>query len=145
MIVLLLRGVIAIRLAFVSKKSEVRDFLNNLKSILEDEEFDSKSNFMLIRSSKEYEEYSTPFTLLDLDYGSEDVIERIKELTIENYSESLVDRDNLEPLAVLFVFGKDINERLVYIKLRIKGIEKRMVVCVSFHYAKEQMSFPYAK
>ena len=100
---------------------------------------------MLIRSSKEYEEYSTPFTLLDLDYGSEDVIERIKELTIENYSESLVDRDNLEPLAVLFVFGKDINERLVYIKLRIKGIEKRMVVCVSFHYAKEQMSFPYAK
>lgn len=45
---------------------------------------------------------------------------------------------------LLFVFGKDINGRLVYVKLKIKGNNKKRVLCVSFHYAKEPMKFPYA-
>ena len=38
----------------------------------------------------------------------------------------------------------DINSKLVYVKLKIKGDQQRHVLCVSFHYAKEKMTFPYA-
>lgn len=54
-----------------------------------------------------------------------------------------MDKDDLNP-PVLFVFGKEISERLVYIKLKIKGEQTRHIVCVSFHYAEEPMAFPYA-
>ena len=45
---------------------------------------------------------------------------------------------------LLFVFGKNINRKLIYIKLKIKGDQERHVLCVSFHYAKDKMKFPYA-
>lgn len=63
-------------------------------------------------------------------------------MTVKEYSETLIDQDNDAP-PLLFVFGKDINQRLVYIKLKIKS-EKKKVLCVSFHYAKWEMKFPYA-
>jgi len=88
-------------------------------------------------------EHSTPYTLLDLDYDIWDVVERLKELTVAEYSETKIDKDDLNP-PLLFVFGKDINDKLVYIKLKIKGDERRHVLCVSFHYARETMIFPYA-
>lgn len=44
---------------------------------------------------------------------------------------------------ILFVFGKGINGQLVYVKLKIRDQQKQ-VVCVSFHYAKDKMEFPYA-
>ena len=87
--------------------------------------------------------HSTPHTLLDLDYDIGDVIDRLKELTVEEYSETKIDKDDLNP-PLLFVFGKNINEKLVYIKLKIKKSQKRHVLCVSFHYAKDKMKFPYA-
>lgn len=89
------------------------------------------------------QKYSTPYTLLDLDYDTEDVVERLKELTVAEYSETKIDKDDLNP-PLLFVFGKDINSKLVYVKLKIKGDQQRHVLCVSFHYAKEKMTFPYA-
>jgi len=45
---------------------------------------------------------------------------------------------------LLYVFGKVINGKMVYIKLKIKGEPKKRIVCVSFHYAKDKMEFPYA-
>lgn len=127
------------------KKTEVIEFLSELKSILLNEAFDAENDLTLIKSSKKNTDiqYSTPYTLLDLDYDHSDIVERLKELTISEYSETLVDKDDLHP-PLLFVFGKDINNKLVYIKLKIKGTQKRRILCVSFHYAKEKMSFPYA-
>lgn len=60
---------------------------------------------MIIRSkkSKENEKYSTPYTLLDLNYGTFDVVDRLKELTIQEYSETLVDRVDLNPRYCLFL------------------------------------------
>lgn len=103
------------------------------------------SNFVLISKKKQGEDqkYSTPYTLLDLDYDIEDVVRRLKELTIAEYSETKIDKDDLNP-PLLFVFGKDINSKLVYVKLKIKEEQQRHVLCVSFHYAKERMIFPYA-
>ena len=136
--------VIIIFLSTQSKKSEVIAFLNELKSILENEDFDIDKHLTLINKNKQGEDqkYSTPYTLLDLDYDTEDVVERLKELTITEYAETKIDKDDLNP-PLLFVFGKDINSKLVYVKLKIKGDQQRHVLCVSFHYAKEKMTFPY--
>lgn len=134
-----------IKLGVQSKKTEVNDFLEELQSILNKANFDIDTDIILIRvkKKKEDEQYSTPYTLLDLDYDTYDVIDRLKELTIKDYSETLIDRDDINP-PLLFVFGKDINNKQVYVKLKIKGDQSRYVLCVSFHYAKEKMLFPYA-
>lgn len=128
-----------------SKKREVAAFLAELKKLLEDAEFDIDTDLILIRKRKQGEDqkYSTPYTLLDLEYDMEDVAERLKELTIAEYSETKIDKDDIEP-PLLFVFGKNINDKLVYVKLKIKGIQQKHILCVSFHYAKEKMIFPYA-
>lgn len=113
--------------------------------MFENADFDIDTDLKLIRKKKQGEDqkYSTPYTLLDLDYDTEDVVERLKELTVEEYSETKIDKDDFNP-PLLFVFGKDINSKLVYVKLKIKGELQRHVLCVSFHYAKEKMTFPYA-
>jgi hypothetical protein len=134
-----------IKLSIHSKKNEVTDFLEELQGILGKENFDIDTDITLIRAKKKKEEelYSTPHTLLDLDYDTYDVVDRLKELTVKEYSETLIDKDDINP-PLLFVFGKDINNKQVYVKLKIKGNPSRYVVCISFHYAKEKMVFPYA-
>ena len=135
---------ISIFLSTQLKKGEVVVFLEDLKELLGREDFDIDADFMLINKKKaDDEEHSTPYTLLDLDYDTWDVVERLKELTVAEYSETKIDKDDLDP-PLLFVFGKDINRKLVYVKLKIKGNQKRRVLCVSFHYAKNPMRFPYA-
>lgn len=80
---------------------------------------------------------------MDLEYDAEDVVERLKELTLAEYSETKIDKTDIDP-PLLFVFGKEISGKLIYIKLKIRGNQQRQVLCVSFHYAKENMIFPYA-
>ena len=135
---------VIIFLSIQSKKREVAAFLNELKDLIGKEDFDINTDITLIRKNKsgDNQRYSTPYTLLDLDYDVEDVVERLKELTVEEYSETKIDIDDLNP-PLLFVFGKDIGNKLVYVKLKIKGDQQRHVVCVSFHYAKDKMTFPY--
>mgnify|MGYP007090614807 CR=1 FL=1 len=142
---MILREVIIIFLSTQSKKKEVIAFLDKLKSLLGKEDFDIDTDITLIRKKKQGadQKFSTPYTLLDLDYDAGDVVERLKELTVEEYSETKIDKDDLNP-PLLFVFGKDIDNRLVYVKLKIKGDQQRHVLCVSFHYAKDKMTFPYA-
>ena len=118
--------------------------MEKLKTFLENGDFNIDTDFVLIRKNKKDDRaHSTPYTLLDLDYNIEDVIDRLKELTVEEYSETKIDKDDLDP-PLLFVFGKNIDRKLIYIKLKIKGDQKRYVLCVSFHYAKDKMKFPYA-
>ena len=144
LIVMDLMEVIIIFLSTQSKKGEVAAFLKELKMFLEKGDFNIDTDFILIRKNKKDDmEHSTPYTLLDLDYDIEDVVDRLKELTVEEYSETKIDKDDLDP-PLLFVFGKNINRKLIYIKLKIKGDQKRHVLCVSFHYAKDKMKFPYA-
>lgn len=136
--------VIIIFLSTQSKRGEVVAFLEELKMFLEKGDFNIDTDFILIRKNKKDDmEHSTPYTLLDLDYDIEDVVDRLKELTVEEYSETKIDKDDLDP-PLLFVFGKNINRKLIYIKLKIKGDQKRHVLCVSFHYAMDKMKFPYA-
>lgn len=144
MIVIHLAEVISIFLSIQSKKGEVAAFLKELKMFLEKGDFNIDTDFILIRKNKKNDmEHSTPYTLLDLDYDIADVVDRLKELTVEEYSETKIDKDDLKP-PLLFVFGKNIDRKLIYIKLKMKEDRKRYVLCVSFHYAKNEMKFPYA-
>lgn len=132
-------------LSVQSKKREVVAFLKGLKDLLGQDDFDINTDMILIRKKKQGKDqiYSTPYTMLDLDYDIDDVIARLKELKLEEYSETKIDRNDVNP-PLLFVFGKDINSKLVYVKLKIKGDHRKHILCVSFHYAKESMTFPYA-
>lgn len=136
---------IFIFLSTQSKKREVISFLEELKALLYGENFDIDTDLTIIKKKKNGsdQKYSTPYTLLDLNYDAEDIVERLKELTVEEYSETKIDTDDVNPMQ-LYVFGKDISGKLIYVKLKIKGDQQKYVLCVSFHYAKEQMSFPYA-
>ena len=132
-------------LSVQSKKREVAAFLDELHQLLESDDFDINMDLILIRKKKQGKDqiYSTPYTMLDLDYDIDDVIARLKELKLEEYSETKIDRDDVNP-PLLFVFGKDIDSKLVYVKLKIKGDQRKHILCVSFHYAKGRMTFPYA-
>ena len=136
---------VKIKLSTQSKKKDVITFLEELKMILQDKNFNIDTDLTLIISKKNNGkvQYSTSYTLLNLDYDIYDIAERLKELTVEEYSETLVDKDDVNP-PLLFVFGKKINNEQIYIKLKIKGEEKRHVLCMSFHYAEHVMVFPYA-
>lgn len=136
--------VISIFLSYQSKKREVIAFLDELHKLLESDDFDINTDLTLIRKNKQGDDqkFSTPYTLLDLDYDAEDVVNRLKELKVEEYSETKIDTDDVNP-PILFVFGKDINGKLIYVKLKIRDQQKQ-VVCVSFHYAKDKMEYPYA-
>lgn len=136
---------INIFLSIQSKKKEVIAFLDELKALLAKDDFDIDTDLTLIKKKKngEDEMFSTPYTIVDLEYDTSDVVARLKELMVEEYSETKIDKDDSNP-PLLFVFGKDINNKLVYVKLKIKGNQQSHVLCVSFHYAKEKMNFPYA-
>lgn len=133
------------KLSIISKEEEIIEFLRELRNIVNDEGFDIEKNLKIIKSKKKSgkERFSTPYTLLDLDYDASDIVERLKEITIQEYSETLIDKDDINP-PLLFVFGKDIDGKQIYIKLKIKGKPMRHILCVSFHYAEEKMRFPYA-
>ena len=134
----------SIFLSYKSKKREVVALLDELHKLLESDNFDINTDLILICKKKqgENQKFSTPYTLLDLDYDAEDVVNRLKELKVEEYSETKIDTDNVNP-PILYVFGKDINGKLIYVKLKIRDWQKQ-VVCVSFHYAKDKIEFPYA-
>lgn len=134
--------VINIKISIRSDKKEVTVFLKELKEILNAEEFNIDKNLMIVKSKKDIMEYLTGYLMVDLEYDASDIVERLKELTIDEYSETLIDKDDDNP-PLLFVFGKDINSRLVYIKLKIKGEESKRILCLSFHYARYDMVFPY--
>lgn len=127
-----------------SARKDVIAFLRELKTLLEKEDFNVDIDLTLIQKNKKGDNiyYSTPYTLVNLEYDVEDVVDGLKELKLEEYSETKIDRDDSHP-PLLFVFRKNINNRLVYIKLKIKEKHRKYVVCVSFHYAKEKMTFPY--
>lgn len=135
--------VIPIKIPIRSDKGDVKAFLEELKKILNMKDFDIDNNLLLVKSSKDEVQYTTAYTMVDLEYDSGDIVDRLKELTLQEYSETLIDKDDDKP-PLLFVFGKDINNKQVYIKCKIKGETTKMVLCLSFHYAKYDMLFPYA-
>lgn len=137
-----LEEVFLISLIIKSSQKEIKEFIEELTLFLNSNDFDIEKHLFINKNLKEDLIHSTPYTLADLDYDYYDVVDRLKELTISEYSETKIDnKDDNPPL--LFVFGKNINNKLIYIKLKIRKGEKKKVVCMSFHYATYEMYFPY--
>ena len=124
-------------------KNDVAKYLCKIKKSLSNKQFNIDEDFILIKNKKEDEEFSTPYTLLDLDYDAYDVVNHLKALDVSDFSEIKLDEDDPNP-PLLYVFGKEINGREIYIKIKLREFDdSNQVICVSFHYSKWRMNYPF--
>lgn len=82
-------------------------------------------------------------TLVALDIPGIKRKDIIKTLKVENYSEGPI-KDAINLLGDMWVFGKDIKNQEIYIKISL-GQPNKDVICISFHFSEFPMSYPYKK
>ena len=113
-------GVVKIYLSTISKKKEVKEFLQDLGQFINRDDINIDHDFYLNLKDDQRRDkkYTTSYTTLALEYDNNDIVEVLKTLTVEDYSETKIDTDDIHP-PILYVFGKKIDEKLVYIKLKI--------------------------
>lgn len=125
---------------FISTKEDVANFLNNLIDYINSKEFNYDEDLFLSygRGNKNID------TLTLLDFDTSDVINELKNLSLKDYSETVVDNLDANPRD-LYVFGKYINNELIYIKIKLRNVcnSKKQIICLSFHKADHGMNFPY--
>ena len=100
------------------------------------------STFVVVRSEK-YKK-----TMLELGLTDKQLIEIIEELSLENYSKGPCDDRDFS--GTVWIFGKNINEREVYIKLKISECDDRgnavsSLICLSFHFSEKHLTYPYTQ
>ena len=82
--------------------------------------------------------------IFELGLNSRQREEGILDLSVMNYC-SGPHIDNLAP-GVYWIFGKQINNTEVYIKLKIAGQSgKEQALCLSFHKAEKPLNYPLSK
>ena len=69
--------------------------------------------------------------------------EVVQSLTVDDYSDGPI-KNMLNAWGDLWVFGKDVEGREVYIKISY-GMPNRRAICISFHLAEYPMKYPYKK
>ena len=79
--------------------------------------------------------------LLDLEFRPIDRNIVLQALEIKDYSEGPVE-EKLYGGADMWVFGKTIKKRDVYIKITMGPIGSS-VICISFHLAQHKMNYPF--
>ena len=65
----------------------------------------------------------------------------VKNLQVQDYVEGPV-IDLLNKRTEMWVFGKDVKEREVYIKITL-GYQNGQTICISFHLAEHPMRYPF--
>jgi ribosomal protein S9 len=65
----------------------------------------------------------------------------IKNLCVEDYVQGPV-VDELNRLGEMWVFGKDVKGREIYIKVMISGVTSQ-TICISFHIAEHPLIYPF--
>ncbi len=80
-------------------------------------------------------------TLTELNITSNDRIEIIKTIKVEDYSSGPI-VDTLNKMGDLWVFGKDVKGNEIYIKISL-GVPNSRTICISFHKAEHKMSYPF--
>lgn len=125
---------------FISNRAEVNDFLNRLKNYINSSNFDINSDLFL-SAGRNRQNYNT---LLMLDFEFSDVVDYLESLSLTNYSHTFLDSDNNDP-PYLYIFGKYISGKLIYIKIKLRniGVRKKTIVCISFHEGLYPMNFPF--
>lgn len=139
------------KIHMLSERSAVKDFLAQMNSVLSSDSFNIDRDFLFqrIRESDEPDdEYTNENTMLELGYDTSDVVEELKTLELDNYSESIID-NVADGFKVFFVFGKKIHGQDIYIKVRMKqrkSTQDEFVFCISFHFARHPITvYPYKR
>lgn len=78
--------------------------------------------------------------LLDLEISPGKRKEIIEKLNVEDYSEGPIE-ETMRGLPPMWVFGKDVKGREVYIKITM-GYANLQTICISFHPAEHPMKYP---
>lgn len=79
--------------------------------------------------------------LAELDITVVDRMNVIKKIKVEDYSEGPI-VDTLNKMGDMWVFGRDVKGREVYIKISL-GIPNSSTICISFHVAEYKMKYPF--
>ena len=80
-------------------------------------------------------------TMIQLEYLVEDVKKELRDLEIVHYSEGPI-TETLYKGTYMWVFGKSIQSREVYIKISL-GQPSSKAICISFHFAEHSMAYPF--
>lgn len=127
-------------------KEKVIKFLLELKKIMSHRNFDVNKDLDVILKKKNensLDPYTTQNTLLKLDFDKNDIADTLKKLTVEEYIETGKDRKDISS-PEFYIFGKEVQGNLIYIKIKIRDKINHKVFCVSFHFARYPISnFPY--
>jgi hypothetical protein len=78
--------------------------------------------------------------LVDLEMRPIDRKKILEKLETKDYSEGPIE-DKLNHSTEMWVFGKTIKNKDIYIKITI-GVPGSSVICISFHLAEYKMKFP---
>ena len=130
----------------VEDVEQVIIFLQALKQILCSESFNCERGLDILLSKKTdpcNAGYTTAETLAALGYNKKDICDELLALTENDYYVTVID-DIDSTLPKFYSFGKTIQTREVYIKVKIRDKLKGTVFCVSFHFAKYPILKPYA-
>ena len=132
---------------FTSPKEKVIKFLLELKKIMSHRNFDVNKDLDVILKKKNensLDPYTTQNTLLKLDFDKNDIADTLKKLTVEEYIETGKDRKDISS-PEFYIFGKEVQGNLIYIKIKIRDKINHKVFCISFHFARYPLTkFPYA-
>ena len=79
--------------------------------------------------------------LFDLDITPVFRVEIIRSLAVTDYSAGPIVSE-LGKNTEMWVFGKDVKQREVYIKISL-GFPNQSVICISFHLAENEMRYPF--
>jgi|SRR5580698_4822169 hypothetical protein len=82
-------------------------------------------------------------TLLALEFNHANVKRILVELKSEDYSQGPL-TDKLYGRSDMWVFGKTLKGREVYIKIQL-GLPRSETLCISFHFAEHRMNYPFKK
>lgn len=79
-------------------------------------------------------------TLLDLEMSPNDRSKVVESIKVTDYCEGPLD-DQLYGVSSMWVFGKVYKKQELYIKISM-GSMSTPVICISFHLAEHQMTYP---
>lgn len=111
-------------------KEEVQKFLD---------QFNIKAQVFGIRFRDDRGKNRETLMLLDISPMQRELI--VKSLLPQDYVEGPV-IDVLNKEGEMWVFGKDVKGREVYIKITL-GYENGQTICISFHIAEHQLTYPF--
>jgi len=130
-------------LGYTENNTQIEEFLTKLKSILCSDMFDINKDLEILFSLTEGKPgFMNAQTLDDLGYTIVDVRDTLLSLTVQDYSETMFDNRELTGPG-LRVFGKNIRNKEVYIKVKLRIRENSNVFCISFHYSQYPISYPF--